>query len=179
MSSQEDHTIDNAENLGSLEQRRTRLRVVVSVSTDREKMAAVGMILFWLAMLGVGAGVIALLIYAALRIIQRRNSEPIRSASLISPKPLADKEESRRIRVQIRHVLLDVWDPIGIKDEPDAQDEYDGYIGHLYELLVANATDTELSNYLHRIAHDRMGFEESKASDTRATVAALRTIPIE
>jgi len=40
---------------------------------------------------------------------------------------MIDKYESRRIRVAIRNVLLGVWDPIGIKDEPNAQDEYDGY----------------------------------------------------
>jgi len=49
---------------------------------------------------------------------------------------MIEKYESRRIRVAIRHVLMDVWDPIGVKDEPNAQDEYDGYLGGVYELLV-------------------------------------------
>ena len=40
-----------------------------------------------------------------------------------------EKYESRRIRVEIRRVLLMVWDPIGIRDESNAQDEYDGYWG--------------------------------------------------
>jgi hypothetical protein len=31
---------------------------------------------------------------------------------------MIDKYESRRIRAEVRRVLLDVWDPIGIKDEP-------------------------------------------------------------
>ncbi len=39
---------------------------------------------------------------------------------------MIEKYESRRIRVAIRHALMDVWDPIGIKDEPNARDEYDG-----------------------------------------------------
>ena len=42
---------------------------------------------------------------------------------------MIDKATSRRIRAKIRHVLLEVWDPIGIKDEPNAQDEYDAYMG--------------------------------------------------
>ena len=95
-----------------------------------------------------------------------------------TPKPLIDKEQSRRIRVQIRHVLLNTWDPIGVRDEPDAQDEYDGYIGDLYELLVSNAPGAELSKYLYWAAHDRMGFENAKASATQATVAALRSISL-
>lgn len=32
---------------------------------------------------------------------------------------------------------MDVWDPIGVKDEPNAQDEYDSYLGGVYELLVS------------------------------------------
>jgi hypothetical protein len=95
-----------------------------------------------------------------------------------TPKPLIDKYESRRIRVQIRHVLLEVWDPIGIRDEPNARDEYDGYIGDLYELLIGNAPDVEINKYLYWVAHDLMGFEEAKASDTQATVAALKAISL-
>ncbi len=137
-----------------------------------------GMILFWLTMLGAGAGIVAFFVYASLLIIRRSSSGLVRSAGLNSVKSSMDKEESRRIRVQIRHVLLEVWDPIGVKDEPNAQDESDSYIGHLYELLTGNVTDAELSKYLYWVAHDRMGFEEAKASDMQTTVAALRSIPL-
>ena len=54
---------------------------------------------------------------------------------------MIDKYESRRIRVDIRHVLMSVWDPIGIKDEPNAQDEYDSYLGGVYELLITGASE--------------------------------------
>jgi hypothetical protein len=74
-----------------------------------------------------------------------------------SPNPRIDKATSRSIRVNIRHVLLNVWDPIGIKDEPKAQDEYDGYIGKLYDLLVSGAPDTDLVEYLYWAAHDQNG----------------------
>ena len=42
---------------------------------------------------------------------------------------MIDKDESRRIRAKVRRVLLDVWDPIGVKDEPNPQDEYDCCLG--------------------------------------------------
>jgi hypothetical protein len=87
-----------------------------------------------------------------------------------------DKDESRRIHTQIRHLLLNVWDPIGIRNEPKAQDEYDGYIGRLYELLVSRVPDTELIDYLHWVAHDRMGFDAATKSDMVETVGALRKI---
>ena len=90
---------------------------------------------------------------------------------------MIDKFVSRQIRVQIRHVLLDVWDPIGVKNVPQAQDEYDGYIGELYELLVNRAEDEALVNYLYRIAYDNMGLNATKA-DMASTVAALRKIEL-
>jgi hypothetical protein len=93
-----------------------------------------------------------------------------------TPFPLIDKEASRRIRVDIRHVLLEVWDPIGIKDEPNAQDEYDGYIGKLYELLLSGSSDSELAGYLYWVAHERMGFDAAQIRDMDETVAALRQI---
>ncbi len=95
-----------------------------------------------------------------------------------TPNPLIDKAESRRIRVQIRHVLLDVWDPIGVKDAPNAQDEYDSYIGRLYELLVSKVPDVELVEHLYWAAHDSMGLSAAQRSDMVSTVEALKRIPI-
>jgi hypothetical protein len=77
--------------------------------------------------------------------------------------PITSKENSRRIRVAIRHVFLNVWDPIGIRDEPNAQDEYDGYIGRAFELLMSKASDAELDEYLNWIVR-RMGMDASRKS---------------
>jgi hypothetical protein len=87
------------------------------------------------------------------------------------------KTESRHIRVQIRHVLLDVWDPIGVRDEPNAQNEYDDYIGRVYELLVSKSPDAELIDYLYWAAHDNMGLDASR-SDMEITLKALRKISL-
>jgi len=94
-----------------------------------------------------------------------------------TPKPIIDKADSRRIRVQMRHVLIEIWDPIGIKDEPNAQDEYDSYIGELYDLLVGHADDSQLIDYLYKAAHDHMGLDAAR-SDMQATVDALKKIPL-
>jgi hypothetical protein len=48
------------------------------------------------------------------------------------------------------------WDPIGVGDSPDAADEYDLYIGGVYELLETGAPSAALSNYLRTIEVDRM-----------------------
>jgi hypothetical protein len=71
--------------------------------------------------------------------------------------PVMTKEESREVRCAIRRVFLDVWDPIRISDEPNAQDEYDGYIGRVFELLTTGGRDEEIIEYL-LWATDRMGW---------------------
>jgi len=91
---------------------------------------------------------------------------------------MIEKYESRRIRVQIRHVLLEVWDPIGVKDAQHAQDEYDGYIGELYDMLVSGASDSKLSDYLYWAVHENMGLEAATPTDMADTVAALRKIEL-
>ena len=75
----------------------------------------------------------------------------VRSSSSI------EKYKSRRIRVAIRHVLMEKWDPIGVADEPMAWDEYDRYIGGVFELLQENGSREAIEIYLRNIEVQRMG----------------------
>jgi hypothetical protein len=90
--------------------------------------------------------------------------------------PITSKENSRRIRSEIRRIFLEVWDPIGIGDAPNAQDEYDGYIGRMFELLTSKASDAELKQYLDWCV-DRMGMDSSRHSDSDV-IHALRQIDL-
>jgi hypothetical protein len=90
--------------------------------------------------------------------------------------PVMTKEESREMRCAIRRVFLEVWDPIRIADEPNAQDEYDAYISRIFELLVNSGTGEQIVEYLDW-AVARMGMDGSKVS-LQTVVAALREIPI-
>jgi hypothetical protein len=90
--------------------------------------------------------------------------------------PIVPKEESREVWLAIRRVFLEVWDPIRISDEPNAQDEYDGYVGRIFELLTTGGSDKEIIEYL-LWATDRMGMDGSRAS-LQTVTAALRQIPI-
>jgi hypothetical protein len=89
---------------------------------------------------------------------------------------LIEKLASKLIRRSIRKVLLKVWDPIGIADEPRAQDEYDDYVGPVYDLLVNGANDQQVTEYLLHVVNELMGLEAAKAEDMKATVEALRAI---
>ena len=113
------------------------------------------------------------------RSLWQKVSKHERVNTACTPVPPIDKDEARRIRLRIRQVLLDTWDPIGIKNEPNAQDEYDAYIGDLYELLSSKAPDSKIAEYLYWVAHNRMGFESARASDTANTVEALKAIELD
>lgn len=75
-----------------------------------------------------------------------------------------DKEASRRFRSEIRRVLMSKWDPIGVNDIPEAADEYDSYIGDVFDLLRRNATDDEISEYLIWVETERMGLTDLKGN---------------
>jgi hypothetical protein len=76
---------------------------------------------------------------------------------LLQPPHGIDKEKSRAIRRQIRGVLMEVWDPIGVKGIPEAADEYDSYIGDFYEMLVTPRPRQEIIDRLEYLEGDHMG----------------------
>jgi hypothetical protein len=90
---------------------------------------------------------------------------------------MIDKYESRKIRAEIRRVLMTVWDLIGVRDEPNAQDEYDGYLGGVFALLTSGASDDQINEHLLRIVTQRMELP-AKKKDMQSTVSALRQIQI-
>jgi hypothetical protein len=68
----------------------------------------------------------------------------------------SQERRAREIQEGIRLVLLRDWDPIGVRDAPQAQDEYDGYVGGVYQLLASGATLSELAEHLLQIERDSM-----------------------
>jgi hypothetical protein len=91
--------------------------------------------------------------------------------------PVISKERSREIRVEIRHVFNDVWDPIGVMSDPAwPRDEYDGYIGRMFELLTGGGSDQEIEGYLLWCV-GRMGMDGSRASH-RDVIDSLRKIDL-
>jgi hypothetical protein len=71
---------------------------------------------------------------------------------------------------------MDVWDPIGVKDEPNACNEYDTYIGGFFDLLVDNAPDSSIKNYMNQCVA-RMGMDSSRHTD-QAVIDALHEIAL-
>ena len=57
----------------------------------------------------------------------------------------------------IRRILLNDWDPIGIAEITEAQDEYDAYVSGVYRLLARRAPVREIFEYLWWLETDHMG----------------------
>jgi hypothetical protein len=88
------------------------------------------------------------------------------------------KERSREVRVQIRRVFNEVWDPIGVMKDPEwPRDEYNAYIGGMFELLTSNATDQEIDDYLCECAA-YMGMDATKGRHVDV-IEALRKISLD
>ncbi len=57
----------------------------------------------------------------------------------------------------IRRILLRVWDPIGVADIAEAQDEYDSYVGKIYEILIRHEPRHKVVEHLWWIETANMG----------------------
>ena len=75
---------------------------------------------------------------------------------------MPNKAKIRAAKLQIRRVFLEEWDPIGVADEPLAQDEYDGYLGSIYDMLARGASEAEIARRLN--FHETVDMGGSKRS---------------
>ena len=65
------------------------------------------------------------------------------------------------------------WDPIGVADVPEAADEYDGYVGTVYVMLMDQRAAKELiAAYLFDVATKHMGISAHAAVAERSDNAA-------
>jgi hypothetical protein len=77
----------------------------------------------------------------------------------------AKLRRGKEIQAAIAKVLLQDWDPIGVQNVPQAQDEYDGYVGGVYRLLASGASANEVAAHLSSIESEGMGLRGAKPSD--------------
>ena len=62
----------------------------------------------------------------------------------------------------IRKILLAEWDPIGVRDVPQAQNEYDRYIPQLTRMLMAAEPASALAAYLLAVEMKAMGLSGNR-----------------
>ena len=76
----------------------------------------------------------------------------------------------------VSDALLHDWDPIGVSDIPEAQDEYYSYLPQIYRLIWEEAGADAIGDYLHRIETEAMGLstERDRIRPVAERLASLR-----
>ena len=74
----------------------------------------------------------------------------------------------------VRTVLLEQWDPIGVRDHPAAHDEYDRYLPAILNLLESGPTTMEIAQHLGSLATDEMGLADMPERDLAAAGKLLQ-----
>lgn len=85
---------------------------------------------------------------------------------------------ARDIQNRIRMVLLEDWDPIGVAGVPEAQDEYDSYIGPIYRLLASDASVEQLAQHLQEIETTQMGLSPRRLEGLARVANTLKTLAV-
>ena len=57
----------------------------------------------------------------------------------------------------VQQALIKEWDPIGVSDVPEAQDEYDSYAPKITGMLIEKKPRNEIFDYLWLLETDHMG----------------------
>ena len=67
------------------------------------------------------------------------------------------QDRARIYHEAIRRILLKEWDPIGVCEIKEAQDEYDSYVGAIYKMLITRKSKNEIFDYLWSLETEHMG----------------------
>jgi len=88
------------------------------------------------------------------------------------------RDRTKHYHNAIKQILLQDWDPIGVNDVPEAQDEYDSYVWGVYSRLIRQASEQELFDYLWEMETGDIGLY-GDASHTQAVVEKLMALRAE
>jgi hypothetical protein len=76
--------------------------------------------------------------------------------------------EEKELYRRIDEVLFYLWDPIGVAGAPEARDEYEGYVPHVFSLLTNQAGSVIIADFLAKTEAEDMGLSKSEGAQERA-----------
>ncbi|MDE3046643.1 MAG: hypothetical protein KGJ02_08410 [Verrucomicrobiota bacterium] len=74
-----------------------------------------------------------------------------------------NKQTKSSVIKKINRFLLKKWDPIGIKNMPEAKDEYESYSPEIYNIIQHSSSHQALFDYLWNLETEHMGLSGNKA----------------
>lgn len=77
---------------------------------------------------------------------------------------------------KIWELLMREWDPIGVREEPAARDEYDDYVPQVARLIRSKEPPDKLAKYLLSVETVNMGLpgDADRARSVATRLAALQ-----
>jgi hypothetical protein len=60
---------------------------------------------------------------------------------------------------RIDEVLHYIWDPLGVKNVPEARDEYSSYVGTVVRMVVDGRSVQDIADYLISVEIEAMGLD--------------------
>ena len=78
----------------------------------------------------------------------------------------------RRGGTQLRQLVMNTWDPIGVRGVAEAHDEYDGYLGGIADAVRRDLGEAAIADLLTGFATENIGLRPNQDRD----IAAARAI---
>ena len=91
-----------------------------------------------------------------------------------SPHYVEGDELRDNLWLQVRTILMDEWDPIGVCGEPNATNEYDSYIPKIKTLLRAKSGVDAVMDFLDWVATEQMGFTSQRERSRPAALSLCK-----
>jgi hypothetical protein len=89
-----------------------------------------------------------------------------------------NKYISRENRTTVRKILMQDWDPIGVRGHQGAEDEYDAYVGQVYVMLMNEESEEAITSYLWDIATGYIGCTPSSDLAERGARVAEKLVAL-
>ena len=80
------------------------------------------------------------------------------------------------LEAQIGQLLIDHWDPLGMRDRPEPRAGYPEYAHEVYSLLARGASDTQIGRRLHQAESDELHHPELNTRDLTPLLRELRVL---
>ena len=86
------------------------------------------------------------------------------------------RDHAKQYQQAIHRILVHAWDPIGVAQDPDAQDEYDNYIPKIHGMLLRHEPRDKLSDHLRWLETEHIGVcgSRSRTDKVADLLIALR-----
>jgi len=106
------------------------------------------------------------------------------SVKLMNSKPLngdgpaPKRSQALGIQDSISRILYQDWDPLGVNDYPETEDEYYAYIAPIYRVLVGSRSEDDLIQVLRRTAVEKMNVSAGSNEKLQLVCAKLLELKV-